>query len=95
MDKIVTVRMPQALFEKLGALAKEQHYLDVSECLRSITRRRCLNLTTPYSLELGQLRNELSAAFSHKEQDQKKDQRKEQLLKDLKNILKELEGGGP
>jgi hypothetical protein len=89
MDKIVTVRMPRALFDRLSILSKEQHYLDVSECLRSITRKRCLELATPYSLELSQIRSELSAALSQKEQDQKKDQ----LLKELKNILKELEGG--
>jgi hypothetical protein len=91
MDRIVSVRMPHALFEKLNLLAKEQHYLDVSECLRSITRKRCLELVAPYSLELAQLRADLSNALTHKEDARKK----EQLLKDLRKILGELEEGRP
>ena len=93
MDKIVTVRMPQALFDKLSSLSKEQHYLDISECLRSITRKKCLELTAPYAFELNQLRSEISTAFSQNKQsreDGERKERKEQLLKDLKNILKEM-----
>jgi hypothetical protein len=89
MDHIVSVRMPHALFEKLSALATQQHYLDVSECLRSITRKRCLELTLPYSSELSAIRNEVSLAFSHKAEST----RKEQLVRDLRKILGELEGG--
>jgi hypothetical protein len=89
MDRIVSVRMPQALFDKLALLSHTQHYLDVSECLRSITRKRCLELAIPYSTELHALRTELSAALTHKEDASKK----EQLLKDLRKIIGELEEG--
>ena len=89
MDTIVSVRMPQPLFDKLHSLSGDQHYLDVSECLRSITRKRCLELAAPYAFELQQLRQELSHALTNKEETQKKDQ----LLKDLRKILQELEGG--
>jgi hypothetical protein len=91
MDRIVSVRMPYALFDKLQALSKREHYLDISECLRSVTRKRCLELSAPYSLELATLRTDLSRAMSQKE-DAK---RKEQLLTDLRRILGELEEERP
>ena len=91
MDTIVSIRMPRTLFEKLNTLSKDEHFLDISECIRSITRKRCLELTAPYAYELQQLRSELSNAMSHKEETQKKDQ----LVKDLRKILGELEGGKP
>lgn len=90
METIVSVRMPKALFEKLQSLSHDQHYMDISECLRSITRKKCLELSSPYSFELSQLRQELSKALTQKEEVQKKNQ----LVEDLHKILKELEGKG-
>ena len=39
-------------------LSKKQHYLDVSEAIRSIVRKKCTALLDPYSGEMAKFRKE-------------------------------------
>lgn len=39
-DKLVSIRMPKGLIEELKALVEKNHYLDLSEELRSVIRRQ-------------------------------------------------------
>jgi len=39
-DVMVTIRLPDTLLEELKNLAKEQHYVDLSELIRSVLRRK-------------------------------------------------------
>ena len=44
-DVIVSVRMPKGLSEELKQLAKHDHFMDVSEAVRSILRHQFLKRT--------------------------------------------------
>ena len=41
-DSVVTVRMPKGLVEDLNKLIEKQHYMDLSEAIRSILRKEYL-----------------------------------------------------
>ncbi|NTV23275.1 MAG: hypothetical protein HGA85_02785 [Nanoarchaeota archaeon] len=51
-DQIISVRMPSSLVTELKELAEKNHYLDVSEELRSLLRDKWLEHKDPYSLKL-------------------------------------------
>jgi len=42
-DTVVSVRMPRSLILELKRLSREHHYLDVSEEVRSIVRKKYLD----------------------------------------------------
>jgi len=42
-DVIVSVRMPRGLVTELKQLAKRNHFMDISEAIRSILRQKYLN----------------------------------------------------
>lgn len=46
-ERVVSVKMPATLVRELERLQGTHHYLDLSEQLRSIVRKRCLDLTSP------------------------------------------------
>ena len=83
VDSIVSVRMPSSLVQKLKSLSKENHYLDVSEELRSIIRTK----TQEYKSA------DLPPTKSSGRQPPKglRDDAKDELVKKLKDLIKELE----
>jgi len=85
-DVVVSVRMPTSLVSKLKFLAKENHFKDLSEELRSIVRTQCIKYSQPYTSELQKLREDLSTQLEVK----KKQAHKTQLISDLKDILEQL-----
>jgi len=46
-DKLVSIRMPNPLITELKSLVKKNHYLDLSEELRSIIRQRARTYLNP------------------------------------------------
>lgn len=58
-DVIVSIRMPKTLFLELKKSAEEQHFLDVSEEIRSIVRSRWMQHTKPELFELKKLRESI------------------------------------
>jgi Arc/MetJ-type ribon-helix-helix transcriptional regulator len=59
-DKIVSVRMPLSLVEELKVLAEENHYLDVSEEIRSLLRQEYLAHKRPAVSKVQELKKNLS-----------------------------------
>jgi len=90
VDSIVSVRMPSSLVQKLKDLAGENHFLDVSEEVRSLIKARIRFYTGEGAAEPEANEKEKSAA----KQDYKTENvvRKE-LVKKLKKMIKELENG--
>lgn len=39
-DSVVSVRMPESLLEELRKVSAEQHYMDLSESVRNLVRRK-------------------------------------------------------
>ena len=58
-DIMVSIRMPKSLVIELKALAKTQHFLDLSEEVRSIVRQKWLSHISPEVFELKKLRENI------------------------------------
>jgi Arc/MetJ-type ribon-helix-helix transcriptional regulator len=82
-DKIVSVRMPESLVNDLKDLSIKNHYLDVSEEIRSILREKWISYTDPYSSELKKIRKNLTKITMP--------EKIEALKKDLKKLLEGLD----
>lgn len=78
-DTIVSIRMPKDLADQLPELAKQNHFLDSSDMIRSIIRKKWLESTSPES-NIIQIKKEL---------EQTKEQKKI-LLEKLKEIMEQL-----
>ena len=58
-EVLVSVRMPESLLLKLKELAEKQHYMDVSEEIRSIVRKNWFKSLYPELLEIKRLRQDI------------------------------------
>jgi Arc/MetJ-type ribon-helix-helix transcriptional regulator len=77
-DQIVSVRMPVTLINELKELAEKNHFLDVSEEVRSLLREKWQEHSDPYSIKLMAIKETAAkAAVPDK-------------IKSLKNDLKKL-----
>jgi Arc/MetJ-type ribon-helix-helix transcriptional regulator len=85
-DIVIGVRMPAGLVKELKDLVPKNHFLDLSEALRSVVRAKCMQFSQPYSYELKKLREDLEKelAAKHKLDD------KQKMITDLKKIIEEL-----
>ncbi len=59
-DKIVSVRMPASLVSELKNIAEKDHYLDVSEAIRSMLRKKWLEQRQPGKAKLMEVKQSLS-----------------------------------
>ncbi len=86
-DLIVTIRVPEGLLSELNGVVKEDHFLDLSEAVRSILRSHYLVEKNPYLHEIRQLRQDITDEVKEKSQ-----KIAWQMLTDeLKKIKRELE----
>ena len=58
-DVMVSVRLPGSLVEELKVFVKKQHYLDISEAIRSILRQKWEEQSDPLRYELAQIRRSI------------------------------------
>ena len=78
-DKIVSVRMPSSLVQELKVMSDKNHYLDVSETIRSLLRQKWLSQKSPVKSKVFQLKRKLSKITEHDQ------------IESLKNTIKLLE----
>ena len=78
-DAIVSVRIPASLLKELHAIADHDHFLDLSECVRSIIRAKALQMLEQ---PVDQQQHKQSAQSSQNDK----------ITKDLKKIIDQLEG---
>jgi Arc/MetJ-type ribon-helix-helix transcriptional regulator len=86
-DVIVSVRMPKSMLVQLRLLAKKNHYLDVSEEIRSIAREKVAAYSHPYNQNVKKIVDDLTIELKERETKDKK----QQTISQLKKILEELE----
>ena len=60
-ENLVSFRIDSALMQELEHAAKEGHYLDLSELMRSIIRKKFLSAKYPVAHELEKIKEELKA----------------------------------
>jgi Arc/MetJ-type ribon-helix-helix transcriptional regulator len=83
VTSIVSVRMPSSLVQKLKELSKQNHFLDVSEEVRSIIKIK----VRKYKAEEEIKPTQPPVSIDYKAQNMVK----EELVKRLKQMIKELE----
>ena len=84
-DSIESVRMPSSLLKKLRILAKDNHFLDVSEEMRSVIKTQIRR----YKLTLGEtkpIKDEITPK-DYKTQNKVK----QEMIKKLKQMINQLE----
>jgi Arc/MetJ-type ribon-helix-helix transcriptional regulator len=89
-DVMVSIRMPTSLADELHAIAKEEGFLDVSELIRSVARKKWLEHTKPELAQLEGLRKGIESEL------QKVTQKRvhEEVAEELKKIRDQLKKGG-
>jgi Arc/MetJ-type ribon-helix-helix transcriptional regulator len=87
-NSLVSVRIPKSLFLDLQKLAKKNHYLDVSEQVRSIVRNRWQEAKDPQAYQVKRLRAEITQALRQK----RSSKTQEALVKELEKIKDNLLG---
>jgi Arc/MetJ-type ribon-helix-helix transcriptional regulator len=86
-NDIVSVRMPSSLVRALKKLQAKNHYLDLSEEIRSIVRKKCLEYSYDYldSSRLTKLRKELK-----KELNKPVKSDNNEIISQMKSIMQKL-----
>jgi metal-responsive CopG/Arc/MetJ family transcriptional regulator len=83
VDSVISVRMPSSLVQRLKELSKDNHFLDLSEEVRSIIKFKIKN----YTEEIPEKSEEAQKPADFKTENIVK----EEVVKRLKKIIKELE----
>jgi Arc/MetJ-type ribon-helix-helix transcriptional regulator len=86
VDSIVSVRMPSSLVQRLKQLSKDNHFLDVSEELRSIIKAKMRAYQQPQGEQAAE-----EPQAKKKDDFKTENVVKEELVKRLKQMIKELE----
>lgn len=82
-DQVVTVRMPATLIAELKERTERDHYRDLSEQIRSIVRKGCLQYSNPVTHEIKELKAQLKEELLAEHEDV----RAKTLLDDLRKLL--------
>ncbi|MBI4438941.1 hypothetical protein HY640_03355 [Candidatus Woesearchaeota archaeon] len=85
-DILVTIKIPESLLEELRKTAETDHYMDLSEAIRSIVRRNWAISSEPYLHEVRKLREDITASV----QEKSRKIAEQMLIEELKKIRKEL-----
>ena len=82
-DPIVSVKMPNSLLLEMKQLIKQDHYLDMSEAVRSIVRKGCLKYTNPVTSEIKEIKEHLKQDLVLEQQTTQK----QALLEELRRLV--------
>lgn len=77
-NSMISVRIPSSLVDELREVSKKDHFLDLSEAVRSLIRNNWMKHKDPLAYQLKQLRAEITENVSKKNQDE--------LISELKKI---------
>jgi len=70
MSKLmISVRIPVSLVNELKEVSKKDHFLDLSESVRSIIRQNWFRYRNPQAFEITKLRKEITEALLSRNQD--------------------------
>ena len=83
-NTIVSVRIPKSLVSELRKVSEKDHFMDLSEAVRSIVRAKWLSAKDPMSLKVEQLRQDILTNLSNSNQ--------QALVEQLERIKEEIIG---
>ena len=81
-NTIVSIRVPSSLVEELKRVSAKDHFMDLSEAVRSIIRSKWLATKDPMSLKIEQLKRDILNNISKSNQ--------ESLVAELERIKEEI-----
>jgi hypothetical protein len=81
-DAIVSIRVPSSIVKELRILAEKNHFMDVSEEVRSVAREKWLTSKDPVLHELKILKNEITKNVESKKQ--------ENIIQEIQKVKDEL-----
>ncbi len=65
-DVMVSIKIPESLLSELKNLVEKEHYMDISESIRSIVRDEWLHFKQPELMELKKLKDEMMTELKKK-----------------------------
>ena len=86
-DIMVSIRMPRSLAKELKESAKQHHFLDLSEEIRSIVRKKWMQHNDPQFFEIKKLREDIEQQVRKKSEKKIQDEVAKELEK-IKSALK-------
>ena len=81
---MISVRIPTSLVAEFRDVAKKDHFMDLSEAIRSIVRKRWMGEKDPLSYKVDQLRKEIATNISK--------EKEEALIRELERIRDSIVG---
>jgi Arc/MetJ-type ribon-helix-helix transcriptional regulator len=75
---MISVRIPSSLVDELRDVSQKDHFMDLSEAVRSIIRKRWMSAKDPLSVRIDHLREEIIGNISKSSQ--------ETLVRELERI---------
>ena len=81
-NSMISVRIPLPLVDELKEVSKKDHFLDLSETVRSVIRNNWFKHKEPQAYELKLLRKEISENVGKKNQDE--------FIEELRKIKEEI-----
>ncbi|MBS3110450.1 hypothetical protein J4227_08025 [Candidatus Woesearchaeota archaeon] len=58
-NEVITIKMPESLLNELKKRAQKMHYMDLSEEIRSIVRKKWLQYNDPEIMRMKKLKDEI------------------------------------
>ena len=89
-EVMVSVRMPRSLLKKLKDISQHEDYLDLSEMVRAIARKKWMQYTNPELHEMKKLRQDIELEIRKKSMERVQ----QEVNKELEKIKSKLRGGG-
>jgi metal-responsive CopG/Arc/MetJ family transcriptional regulator len=81
MEQVVSVRMPKSLLEELRKISEKEHYMDVSDAIRSVLRQKYIMTRRPEAAKMHEIKKKLSGITDKKKLD---------ALKEAVKLLEEI-----
>jgi metal-responsive CopG/Arc/MetJ family transcriptional regulator len=87
-NSLVSIRIPKSLFLELQKVSSQNHYLDVSEQVRSIVREKWQEAKDPQAYHLKKLRKEIVESLKSKTEENAQ----AKLIQELERIKASIVG---
>ena len=89
-NSIVSVRVPESMVKELKGVISNDHYLDLSEAVRGIVRKKWVEWRDPETFQIKQLRSDIKDVVK----EQSKKSKQEHLLEELERIKEMISSQG-
>lgn len=90
-DTIVSIRIPESMVKELRDIVTRDHYLDLSETVRGVVRKKWMEWKNPSAYQIKKLREDIKEAVLEKNKKTTEDQLLDELQR-IKDMITKKEG---